>query len=182
MGGGTAETAAARAALDEAVSQFETPLLRYVAQLLGPGNMHEAEDVVQEAFLRYYREVSGNGAAIRNASTWLFRVAHNLAMDALRREARQNNVGRPPSADVGRASSPTDALDELMHRESCDKALAELHRLPEKQRTVLLLRVVHGMKLSEISEVTGLTPGNAGYRISQGLQELARRLKEAGVI
>jgi len=57
-----------------------------------------------------------------------------------------------------------------------------LHRLPEEQRQVLLLRVVQGMKLREISEVTGLSVGNAGYRISEGLQELARRLKARGVI
>jgi RNA polymerase sigma factor (sigma-70 family) len=200
--GGAAD---ARAALDGAVSQYETPLLRYVGQLLGRGTAHEAEDVVQETFLRYYREASRDGAAarsigtqgrpafgseaqarreetrraVRNVSTWLFRVAHNLTMDSLRRQARQSKS----EAWLGGASpDQPDALEKLAHRESCDEALAELHRLPEEQRQVLLLRVVQGMKLREISEVTGLTVGNAGYRISEGLQELARRLKARGVI
>ena len=191
-GSGTAD---ARAASDGAVSQYETPLLRYVGQLLGRGMAHEAEDVVQETFLIYYREASRDGAAarsigtqgrpeetrraVRNVSTWLFRVAHNLTMDALRRQARQSRT----EARLGAASpAQPDALDNLAHRESCDEALAELRHLPDEQRQVLLLRVVQGMKLREISEVTGLTVGNAGYRISEGLRELARRLKERGVI
>ena len=173
------KTADTRAASDGAVSQYETPLLRYVGQLLGRGMAHEAEDVVQETFLRYYRESSRDGAAVRNVSTWLFRVAHNLTMDALRRRVRQSKS----EARLGNASpAQPDALEKLAHRESCDEALAELHRLPEEQRQVLLLRVVQGMKLREISEVTGLSVGNAGYRISEGLQELARRLKARGVI
>jgi RNA polymerase sigma-70 factor (ECF subfamily) len=172
-------TADARAALDEAISQHETPLLRYVGQLLGRGTTHEAEDVVQETFLRYYREASRDGAAVRNVPTWLFRVAHNLTMDALRRQARQS---KSEARISDTPQNQPDALEKLAHRESCDEALAELHRLPEEQRQVLLLRVVQGMKLREISEVTGLTMGNAGYRIGEGLQELARRLKARGVI
>ena len=175
---GVNEPLEARAALDEAVSRYETPLLRYAGQLLGRGAEHEAEDLVQEAFLRFYRQAARDGTgSVRNVSTWLFRVTHNLAMDFFRSRGRQ-------VADEARETptAPADALEEMMHREACDKAMSELHRLPEEQRQVLLLRVVHGMKLREISEVTGLTTGNAGYRISQGLQELARRLKAGGVI
>ena len=168
----------ARAALDEAVSRYETPLLRYAGQLLGRGAEQEAEDLVQETFLRFYRQTARDGTgSVRNVSTWLFRVTHNLAMDSFRsRSKRVAGEGRETP------QAPADALEEMMHREACDKAMSELHRLPEEQRQVLLLRVVHGMKLREISEVTGLTTGNAGYRISQGLQELARRLKAGGVI
>lgn len=173
------ETADARAALDGAAAQFETPLLRYVGRLLGRGLTHEAEDVVQETFLRYYREMSGNGAAVRNASTWLFRVAHNLAMDTLRRQVRQNRT----EAQLGETPpAPADTLDALIHGERCEVVLAELDRLPDDQRQMLLLRVVQGMKLREVSEVTGLTIGNAGYRFAQALQELTRRLKARGIV
>lgn len=168
----------ARAALDEAVSRYETPLLLYAGQLLGRGAEQEAEDLVQEAFLRYFRQTERDGpASVRNVSTWLFRVTHNLAMDSFRARHRQ---GADPLLET--PAAPADALEELMHKEACEMAMSELHRLPEEQRQVLLLRVVHGMKLREISEVTGLTTGNAGYRISQGLQELSRRLKAVGAI
>jgi RNA polymerase sigma-70 factor (ECF subfamily) len=170
----------AGAALDEVISHYEMPLLRYVGQLLRQSAQHEAEDLVQETFLRYHRQVSHNGDdSVRNVSTWLFRVAHNLTTDAIRKRSRRNqDEARPDRPDA----APADALEEMMHRETCERALAELHRLPEEQRQLLLLRVIHGMKLREISDVTGLTIGNAGYRISEGLRELARRLKANGVI
>jgi RNA polymerase sigma-70 factor (ECF subfamily) len=178
--GFAAETPNPCPAREDVVSRYETPLLRYVGQLLRRNSRHEIEDLVQETFLRYYRQVSRNGhGSVRNTSTWLFRVAHNLTMDAIRTRQRQKKDDARPGSP---GPAPADALEELVHREARDVALAELHRLPEEQRQVLLLRVIHGMKLREISEVTGLTTGNAGYRISEGLQELTRRLKERGII
>ncbi|HUU67996.1 MAG TPA: sigma factor, partial [Planctomycetota bacterium] len=58
-----------------AVSEFETPLLRYVRQFFG-NDAESAEEVVQEAFLRLHRQVEQHGAAsIENMPSWLFRVA-----------------------------------------------------------------------------------------------------------
>ena len=47
---------------------------------------------------------------------------------------------------------------------------------------MLLLKVIQGMTLRQISQVTGLSPGNVGYRVNKALAELARRLKEKGVV
>jgi len=166
-------------AFAETVERFETPLLRYVAQTLGDEAM-EAEDIVQETFLRLHRQVRAQGeASVRNMQGWLFRVAHNLAFNALRKRRRES---RAPGGPNPAGSGPADALSDMAQREACDRALAELHRLPEGQKQVILLRVIHGMKMREISEVTGLTIGNASYRLSRGLQELARRLQADGII
>lgn len=167
----------------EIVSQYQTPLLRYVGQFLGrgPGLGPEAEDIVQETFLRFYRQMTRDGeASVRETGPWLFRVAHNLSLDAIRRRGRSKEM-KAETAEPKAASSP-DALAAMVQREACDLALAELNRLPDEQKQVILLRVIQGMKLREISEATGLTIGNAGYRITQGLNELARRLKAAGVV
>ena len=57
-----------------------------------------------------------------------------------------------------------------------------MRRLPESHRHVLLLKIVQDMTLREIGRVTGLSLGNVAYRLNQGLKELTRRLKDAGVI
>ena len=178
----------------EVVTRYETPLLRYVGRFLSTGAA-EAEDIVQETFLRYHRQVTQHGAdSVKETGAWLYRAAHNLSIDALRKRRRTCSARERFGAPLGvapaqdnlqagglRHNDAPDALDEMIRRESSDLVLAELHRLPDHLRQVLLLRVVQGMKLAEISAVTGLTIGNAGYRISQGLNELARRLKAAGV-
>jgi RNA polymerase sigma-70 factor (ECF subfamily) len=177
------------------VPRYQTPLLRYVGGLLH-GDRDQAQDLVQEVFLRLHRQVQRNGghAGVDNISCWLFRVAHNLTMDHCRRQtleraAADAEMGGQRSRGIGRVS-PSGASGTsggggsggLEQREVCDRAMAELYRLPDEQKSVLLLKIVQGMSLREISAVTGLTVGNAGYRINQGLRELARRLKESGVM
>jgi len=169
------------------VAQYETPLLRYAAQILGKGAAGGAEDVVQEAFLRLHRQVLRHGeGSVRNLSSWIYRVAHNLAMDQIRKQQREKR-GKERARQQGVIPSTepedeVDALGEMMHREACDKALEELHNLPESQKHVLLLKIIQGMTFREIGEVTGLTPGNAAYRIDCGLRALAKKLKTSGVI
>ena len=155
------------------VSRYETPLLRYAAQLAGPG---EAEDVVQEVFFRLHRQIARKGpASVRTVSQWVFRVCHNVALDVREKRSRQ------PAVPEGEAES-IDQLGELVRRAACQQALEELGKLPEQQRQILLLKVIQGMTLREIARVTKLTPGQASYQLNQALAELARRLQEANVI
>lgn len=79
------------------VAHYQSPLLRYVGRMLGNVD-HETEDIVQEAFVRLHRQVAGHGAgSVKHLTTWLFRVAHNLTIDMLRRRSRRK---RAPDATV----------------------------------------------------------------------------------
>ena len=174
-------------AFNSVVLRYETPLLLYVSQMIGPNALEDAEDVVQEAFLRLHKQVAGHGeSSVRNPSTWLFRVAHNLAIDAIRKRQRNDRKHRAAAGEAGGTAAhrrnKVDALGEMMQREASERALAELHNLPEGQKQVILLRIIQGLTFREIGAVTGLTIGNVSYRINQGLLELARRLKASGVI
>ena len=188
------------------VPRFESALLRYVSQLLGRRD-DAIEDIVQDAFLRLHRHVAAGGAgSIDNVSTWLFRVAHNLTMDTLRRrkvrrdyqeglaqsERRAGEAmpgshsfashsGETAGGSDGDAGAGIDALAELERREACQRAMAELAALPENQRQAVQLRL-EGLTVRQIAQVTDTSVGNVGYRISQGLAELSKRLKRAGVI
>lgn len=168
------------------VETYETPLLRYVRHLIGSGA--DAEDIVQEAFLRLHRSVERHGpGSVRHLARWLFQVTHNLALDSVRRKATRRKAREGMSdikaraAELERENSP-EGLGALVRRAACDRAVEELGKLPERQRQVLLLKVIQDMTLRDIAHVTGLTLGNVAYHLNQALKELARRLKAAGVI
>jgi RNA polymerase sigma-70 factor (ECF subfamily) len=168
------------------VEQFESALLRYVGHLIGSG-AEEIEDVVQETFLRLHRQVVQDGdASVQNLSSWLFRVAHNLAMDAGRRRRQRSQLQMKVTADpvvnpeeTGRLPTPG---EEMGHEEACRLAMTEVERLPEEQKTVVLLKIIQGFTLQQISDVTGMKIGTVNYRLTQGLRVLAERLQQAGVV
>jgi RNA polymerase sigma-70 factor (ECF subfamily) len=139
---------------------------------------------VQEVFLRLHGQVEQHGSAsIRSMKSWLYRVAHNRVMDLTRRTAaEQKATTAQEELTDSEQFDPVDGLADLVRKEAGDRAMSELQRLPEEEKHVILLKVVHGMKLKEISEITGLTTGNVDYRIKKGLKTLATRLKAGGVI
>ncbi len=166
--------------LEKIVDRFETPLLRYVGGILGPKS-EEVQDVVQESFLRLHREFARGGPErIANVPGWLYHVAHNLAVNAgKRKEVERRAVDSLATEEVDEKKN---ALDLLLRRTAGAKAMAELQELAAEQRQVVLLKVVHGLTLKEIAEITGTPIGTVDYRLHQGLRELARRLKSSGVI
>jgi RNA polymerase sigma factor (sigma-70 family) len=168
--------------------QYESALLRYVGQLLG-SRYDEAQDVVQEVFIRLHRQVTGSGTrSIDNLRCWLYRVSHNLAMDVGRKRRRRHCLQEQIMSDpvinetgVVTSAGP-DAAEAAEHHETCALAVAELQSLPEEQKSVILLKVIHGLTLRETGEITGLKIGTVNYRLTQGLQTLAKRLKARGAI
>jgi RNA polymerase sigma-70 factor (ECF subfamily) len=170
---------AARMDFHDVVARFETPLLRYAGRLLAPDPDGKAEDVVQETFLRLHRHAAGNRDGIGNIQAWLFRVVHNLSLDALRKRAIEKE-GR--SDDRAAPADPVDGLGELIRKEAGARALEELARLTPDQKQAILLKLIHGMTLREIAGVMGITTGAVDYKLGQGLRELTRKLKAAGVM
>ncbi len=170
------------------VDRFQSPLLRYVYPLLssGSGAEQDAQDAVQDTFLRLHKQVEQHGeTSIDHLANWLFRVAHNVARDVGRKRSARSRAFEKAGQLTPDRSAGVDEVDQLAdleEREARQRAMDELHRLPEQWRQVLLLKITQHMTLRQIAEVTGLTVGNVGYRITQGLQELSRRLKRDGVI
>lgn len=164
------------------VSHYQGSLLRYVGRMLGgAGNQGEPEDIVQETFIRLHRQVRAHGAgSIEHLTTWLFRVAHNLALDALRRRVRQDAAD--PAAMGREQAQEMDALGEIIRQEARQVVLRELNELDDLYRHVVLLKVVQGMSLRQVAEVVGVSLSTVNYRLNQGLNILAQRLRRAGVV
>ena len=168
------------------VAHYQSPLLRYVGQMLGRVD-HEAEDIVQEAFIRLHRQVAGHGSgSVKHLTTWLFRVTHNLTIDMLRRRSQRRRVPEttvdPSALSEEQAADELDALGEVLRQEARQVALRELAQLDDQQRQVVLLKVIQGMTLRQVAEVVGISVSMVNYRLNQGLTELARRLRRTGVV
>jgi RNA polymerase sigma-70 factor (ECF subfamily) len=139
-----------------------------------------AEEVVQETFMRVWRgapSFQGNAGGLRS---WLFRIARNLSLDQLRRQAaRPRTVTITP--DPVEERSPLDTLAD----EKCDVAVQATDRcvheqvrralmtLPPEQRHALELAYFSGMTHREIAEATGEPLGTIKTRLRLGLQKLA---------
>lgn len=168
------------------VKRFQSPLLRYVGKLLG-GIDHEAEDIVQDTFIRLHKQVQRKGKdSIAYLPTWLFRVAHNCTLDILRKRARRqpskNTKVQSIEEAAEQAADEFDALGEVLRAEARQVALEALSHLEDQQRQVVLLKVIQGLTFRQIAEVLGVSLSTVNYRLNQGLNELACRLKQAGVV
>lgn len=170
--------------LPSLINEYQTPLLRYVRRLIH--RSEDAEDIVQEAFMRLHRTAERDGwDSIQSTASWLFRVSHNLSMDMRRKRQRRGKARDRVVADsqaTQQHNTPPDAVEHMVSVESTRRALAELDNLPEDQQQVVRLKVIDGLTLREVGDVLNLSIGNVHYRLNRGLAELARRLKETGDI
>ncbi len=136
-----------RAGHDEAFraihDRYEKRLLAYTRQMLPRGQ--DAEDALQDVFVRAY---SGLRASDRELAlrAWLFRVAHNRCIDELRRPTP------PPPEVLQLVARPVhDPVAEADRRESLRRLIVDVRRLPEQQRSALLMREMGGMSYAELA-------------------------------
>jgi RNA polymerase sigma-70 factor (ECF subfamily) len=176
-----------RAAFDVLVERY-TPRI-YNLSLRITGSPEEAADCVQEAFLRAFtslRRFRGEAAF----STWLYRVAMNVANDASRRLKNQplraselegpdsdrpvSELDRFGSALEGGGNSPEDSLVESQRREVIFEAIRSL---PEHYRAMVVLYDLQGLSYEEISRVVGVRVGTVKSRLSRARLALKERLE-----
>ena len=122
-------------------------LHRYCARMIG--SAIDGEDVVQEALASAAEAFPAAGPILRPES-WLFRIAHNAALDALRRRRRQKNIASDAdAADVADPGAEADA------RVAATASLAAFMRLPAAQRSSAILIDVLGYSLDETADILG---------------------------
>jgi RNA polymerase sigma-70 factor, ECF subfamily len=128
------------------------------------GNAEDADDVVQESFLRAFRGLDGwRGESA--FSTWLYAIATRVALDW---GARFHRRPRPSPAD---AATPDPDLDEKRGR-----LLDALKKLPEQQRLTLILRHFRALSIAEIAEAQGCAEGTVKANLHFAVQKLRELL------
>jgi RNA polymerase sigma-70 factor (ECF subfamily) len=155
------------AAFQRIVNATSARLVRLAARMLG--NLVDAEDVVQDAYVKAYRALmTGEFDGRANVSTWLYRIVTNQAIDAMRGRAR-----RPKPTDTAdEATSDLGSAEQKL-------ALAELadfmSELPPDQRAALVLKAVEGLTSPEIAEVLQCSEGAVEQRLVRARTALRKR-------
>ena len=149
--------------------ELRKPLLRYLVCLgLSPD---EAQDIVQEAFLRLHRHLAA-GRSQENIRSWLFRVAHNQARN--HQASYHRRFGHP--LDAVAKSLLDDATPErtLLEKEKLQRLGAAIWTLKDIERECLLLRA-NGLRYREIGEVLGIATSTVADTVDRAIKKLAEK-------
>jgi RNA polymerase sigma-70 factor (ECF subfamily) len=164
-----------RAAFEELVRR--TSRLVFARLYLDTGNAARAEDLLQETLLAAYRSLRRLEKP-DGFRPWLLTIAHNVLIDAARRESRQKRAAPAwsdtPLTEVPAGGPPPDEHAE--QEETRQRVLAVLRSLPEEYRLPLTLRYLTGADYETISQQLGLTNGSLRGLLHRGLKMLRDRL------
>ena len=130
----------------------------------------KAEESTQEAFLRLYAALR-SGSKIETPRAWVYRVAHNLAVDALGYQARESD-----SLDAvleTAASSNGNAEKNLIHEESVENLRAAVAKLSKRQRLCLELRA-EGLRYQDIASLLNIRTSTVGEFLRRAIQQLRK--------
>ena len=145
------------------------------------GNEQDAEDVVQESFLRAYRQLSKFDERA-SFGTWLYRIATNCSLDLVRsRKRRSENLAPadPEMEDPVLALPSGDPTPErvALSSEVRERVADAMQELSATERTAFVLRHFEGMCIEEVSRVLDCQPGAAKHSVFRAVQKLRRALE-----
>lgn len=147
------------------------PLRRYARALLR--GRDDADDLVQDTLERALARWHQHRRSA-SARAWLFTILHNLAMDRLRRRARQGSTERIEDVTDARLTTPATQTAGIDQRD----LLSLIAKLPEDQQSVLLLIGVEDLSYAESAAVLDIPIGTIMSRLSRGRERLRRMLAE----
>jgi RNA polymerase sigma-70 factor (ECF subfamily) len=166
--------AGSQSAFEQIVRRYQRPIISLIARMTGDRAL--AEDLAQETFVKAFRSLAAFDTT-RRLSSWLFRIAHNTAIDAMRR-------ARPPQVPIETVTSAADAPDEPpdpVERQELGHALeAALDALRPDQRAAIVLRYENGLSFDEIGTILGVPEVTARSHVHRARKELARLLTASG--
>ena len=145
------------------------------------GNEQDAEDVVQETFLRAYRQLDKYEARA-SFSTWLYRIASNYSLDLIRMRKRHEDKrerGKAEERDILQTLPVnTPGPDRIVYSGQVQERVNEaLNELSAQERTAFVLRHFEGMSIDEIGETLGTGTNATKHSIFRAVQKLRRSLE-----
>ena len=131
--------------------RYRQRLFAYVRQMLSAHSRQDAEDVLQDVFVRAFGALRSDTREVK-VRPWLYRVAHNRCIDHLRRP-------HPSPDEVFQMSRRPllDPVDEAQRREDLKRLVADVGRLPDQQRSALLMREIDGLSYVELAGALDVT-------------------------
>ncbi len=165
------ELPATMAEIDQLLARLRPKLHRYCARMVG--SVIDGEDVLQDALIKAVEAFAAAGP-IGNPEGWLFRIAHNTALDFLRRRVRQEALRSAEEVDM-----IADQLDVVTSRQIAGASLRTFMRLPVAQRSSVILRDVLGCSLQEVCAVMDYSLPAVKAALHRGRARLRELAEEA---
>ena len=169
------QSASRQKPIEQLLGELRPRLHRYCARMTG--SVIDGEDVVQETLLKAMEAAPAAGP-IANPEGWLFRIAHNAALDFIRRRARED--ARTANEDLETIAAMKNLVEE---RQIAAASLRTFMRLPVAQRSSVILSDVLGHSLQEISDIVGGSVPAIKAALQRGrdrLRALAAQPDDAG--
>ena len=159
------------------VVRYESKLRRYLARFM-PGASDELDDILQEIFVKVYVNARGFDTSLK-FSSWIYRIAHNEAVSWLRKKK-----SRPETVELGEDDFHTfvesidvasDDEESVLAKDEVSRVLAQV---PEKYRTVLVLRFLEGKSYEEIGDIITAPSGTVATLIHRAKQHFSKIYQE----
>jgi RNA polymerase sigma-70 factor, ECF subfamily len=167
-------------AFAEIVDLYKDKIYQLCYRMLG--NAHEAEDIAQEAFIRAYVNIHTYDMS-KKFSTWLYRIATNLSIDRIRKKKPDYFLDAEIAGTDGLTMYSQVAAEEKLPEEEIETMELqqtiqnEILKLPDKYRSVIVLKYIDELPLKEISEILDIPIGTVKTRIHRGREALRKQLR-----
>ncbi len=167
------------AALGVLYDRYHRQCFSFALRILG--SEPDAEEAVQEAFVRVWRSASQYDSSRAAVSSWILSVARNLCIDELRR--RRRRAPQLPQSDETFEIAGTDRTDLAAEREILGSKVRDaLQALPGEQRSAIELVYFHGLTSQEVGKVLNVPPPTIRSRLRLGLLKLGGVLQAEGLM
>lgn len=167
---------------EELVRRYQRPISAYVYRMVG--NYESALDLTQEIFIKVYNSLNRYRAEFK-FSTWIYKIAHNAAIDHLRRTAtREQSLVIGPegdSFDLPLESARLSPEQESEQKERRGEIEAVVRALPANYRELIILRHSQDLSYEEIVEVTGLPLGTVKNRLFRAREMMRQQFVDKGI-
>nr|MDH3092072.1 RNA polymerase sigma factor SigW [Bacillus velezensis]MDH3097995.1 RNA polymerase sigma factor SigW [Bacillus velezensis]WGE00532.1 RNA polymerase sigma factor SigW [Bacillus velezensis] len=168
-------------AFAEIVDLYKDKIYQLCYRMLG--NVHEAEDIAQEAFIRAYVNIDSFDIN-RKFSTWLYRIATNLTIDRIRKKKPDYYLDAEVAGAEGLTMYSQIAADGVLPEDAVlslelsDTIQKKILKAPDKYRTVIVLKYIDELSLIEIGEILNIPVGTVKTRIHRGREALRKQLRD----
>ena len=164
-----------RGAFEDLFARYTHPLIGFLSRMVP--DRGRAEELAQEVFVRVY------GAKERyepraKFSTWIFGIAHNLALNELDRAYRRREQPLEPEHEQMSATAPGNIDDQLDAKRTASRIASALERLPARQKAAVTLRSEQGLGYEEIADVMGTSVSSVKSLLHRAREKLLVELEE----
>jgi len=157
------------------VLKYQKRLFRFVIMMLG--SKDATEDIVQDAFVKGYLALNSFDIE-KPFYPWLATIARNLALNKIKKSEKEKPASEYEDLIETAPDDKADPLANVINKENEQRLAKALAALPEKYRTVFVLRTFEKMSYEEIAEKLNIAPGTVDSRLYRAREKLVQMLKD----